>query len=47
MSLLAEMNQKALNLGVPTGVHLDTTYRFARCAPLLLAAVCLAASFPG
>jgi hypothetical protein len=47
MSLLAEMNQKALNLGVPIGVHLDTTYRFARCAPLLLAAVCLAASFPG
>ena len=27
MSLLAEMNQKALNLGVPISVHLDITYR--------------------
>ena len=27
MSLLAEMNQKALNLGLPLSVHLDITYR--------------------
>jgi len=27
MSLLAEMNQKALNLGLPISVHLDITYR--------------------
>jgi radical SAM protein with 4Fe4S-binding SPASM domain len=27
MSLLAEMNQKALNLGIPLSVHLDITYR--------------------
>lgn len=27
MSLLAEMNQKALQLGVPISVHLDITYR--------------------
>ena len=27
MSLLAEMNQKALQLGVPLSVHLDITYR--------------------
>jgi AdoMet-dependent heme synthase len=27
MSLLAEMNQRALNLGVPLSVHLDVTYR--------------------
>jgi len=27
MSLLAEMNQKALNLGLPLSVHLDFTYR--------------------
>jgi radical SAM protein with 4Fe4S-binding SPASM domain len=27
MSLLAEMNQKALNLGLPLSVHLDVTYR--------------------
>ena len=27
MSLLAEMNQKALDLGVPLSVHLDITYR--------------------
>ncbi len=27
MSLLAEMNQKAFNLGVPLSVHLDVTYR--------------------
>jgi AdoMet-dependent heme synthase len=27
MSLLAEMNQKALKLGVPISVHLDITYR--------------------
>ena len=27
MSLLAEMNQKALNLGLPFSVHLDVTYR--------------------
>ncbi len=27
MSLLAEMNQKALRLGVPISVHLDITYR--------------------
>ena len=27
MSLLAEMNQKALKLGVPISVHLDVTYR--------------------
>jgi len=27
MSLLAEMNQKALKLGVPMSVHLDVTYR--------------------
>ncbi len=27
MSLLAEMNQKALHLGIPISVHLDVTYR--------------------
>ena len=27
MSLLAEMNQKALGLGIPISVHLDITYR--------------------
>ena len=27
MSLLAEMNEKALNLGLPISVHLDITYR--------------------
>ncbi|MGD0515418.1 MAG: radical SAM protein [Terriglobales bacterium] len=27
MSLLAEMNQKALGLGIPISVHLDVTYR--------------------
>ncbi|MGC2398791.1 MAG: radical SAM protein [Acidobacteriaceae bacterium] len=27
MSLLAEMNQKALNLGIPLSVHIDITYR--------------------
>ena len=27
MSLLAEMNQRALNLGIPLSVHLDITYR--------------------
>src|SRR6185312_17351495 len=27
MSLLAEMNQKALNLGLPISVHFDVTYR--------------------
>lgn len=27
MSLMAEMNQRALNLGVPLSVHLDVTYR--------------------
>jgi MoaA/NifB/PqqE/SkfB family radical SAM enzyme len=27
MSLLAEMNQKALNLGLPLSVHFDVTYR--------------------
>src|ERR1043165_5468403 len=27
MSLLAEMNQKALDMGVPLTVHLDVTYR--------------------
>jgi len=27
MSLLAEMNQKALDLGLPISVHLDITYR--------------------
>ncbi len=27
MSLLAEMNQKALKLGLPISVHLDVTYR--------------------
>ncbi len=27
MSLLTEMNQKALNLGIPISVHLDITYR--------------------
>ncbi len=27
MSLMAEMNQKALNLGLPISVHLDITYR--------------------
>ena len=27
MSLLAEMNQKALTLGIPISVHLDITYR--------------------
>jgi radical SAM protein with 4Fe4S-binding SPASM domain len=27
MSLLAEMNQKALGLGIPLSVHLDVTYR--------------------
>ena len=27
MSLLAEMNQKALSLGLPLSVHLDITYR--------------------
>jgi len=27
MSLLAEMNQKALKLGIPISVHLDVTYR--------------------
>jgi len=27
MSLLAEMNQKALSLGIPISVHLDITYR--------------------
>jgi AdoMet-dependent heme synthase len=27
VSLLAEMNQKALNLGLPISVHLDVTYR--------------------
>jgi len=27
MSLLAEMNQKALNLGLPISVHFDITYR--------------------
>src|SRR5271168_5649638 len=27
MSLLAEMNQKALNLGLPLSVHFDLTYR--------------------
>jgi AdoMet-dependent heme synthase len=27
MSLLAEMNQKALQLGIPLSVHLDVTYR--------------------
>lgn len=27
MSLLAEMNQKALELGIPISVHLDVTYR--------------------
>lgn len=27
MSLLAEINQKALNLGLPLSVHLDVTYR--------------------
>ena len=33
MSLLAEMNQKALGLGIPISVHLDITYRCnERCA---------------
>jgi len=33
MSLLAEMNQKALDLGIPISVHLDITYRCnERCA---------------
>jgi radical SAM protein with 4Fe4S-binding SPASM domain len=33
MSLLAEMNQKALSLGIPISVHLDITYRCnERCA---------------
>ncbi len=27
MTLMAEMNQKALNLGIPLSVHLDLTYR--------------------
>src|SRR3979409_1162075 len=27
MSLLAEMNQKALGLGIPMSVHFDITYR--------------------
>ena len=27
MSLLAEMNQKALNLGLPISVQFDITYR--------------------
>ncbi len=27
MSLLAEMNEKALKLGLPISVHLDVTYR--------------------
>ena len=27
MTLLAEMNQKALALGIPISVHLDITYR--------------------
>ena len=27
MSLLADMNQKALKLGLPLSVHLDITYR--------------------
>src|ERR1700704_4454230 len=27
MSLMGEMNQRALDLGVPLGVHLDVTYR--------------------
>src|ERR1035438_4153282 len=27
MSLMAEMNQKALSLGLPLSVHLDITYR--------------------
>lgn len=30
MSLLAEMNQKALNLGLPISVHLDITYRYKK-----------------
>ena len=27
MSLMLEMNQKALDLGIPLSVHLDVTYR--------------------
>ncbi len=27
MSLMQEMNERALELGVPLGVHLDVTYR--------------------